>query len=165
MKSNLIAVLIAATFASISTVSFAGSDTTTVVNRLNVVANCEFLAQDKELNVNFDLDPSQQVDRFTSVGLRYKCTNHNQYTLTLNGGSTASSLLLDTDPTKQIPFSLTFAAGNPGTTANGLVVRGTGMGFSNVNSASLFNLRIPHVSFKDVPAGFYQKVINVTLTE
>lgn len=165
MKKNLIAALIVASLAPVSTISFAGSDTTSVINRMNVVANCEFIDSSKIQTLRFNLNPSVVQNRSNPVDLSYKCSSSTQFTLTLNDGLTSLAMSLASDPTKQIPFNLVFVNGTAGTTANGLVLRGNGQGFSTVASSAVFNLSIPHASFKDAPAGFYQKTINVTLTE
>ena len=158
MKSNLIAVMIAAALASISTVSFAG-DQTSVKPQVTIAANCEIARPQSNFDLNFgDLNPSIQADA-VSTGLtdvKFRCTNKSQYTVTINGGNPISNLKLTSDQTKTIPYSF-----------NKVVDTGVGTGFLTFATRSSFKpvATISYNNFKDAKAGFYQDTVFVTVSE
>jgi spore coat protein U-like protein len=148
MKRNLIAALLAASFAA---PAFAG-DTATLAVTASVSGTCKFTTG--TFNMNFGaLDPASVSNQTQNTAVTYKCTKDTAPTSFSFDGATASPTSVNiTNGTDNIPVSLSWTV--PATLGSGF---GAGSTAISMNVAG----DILGTSYANVSAGAYSKNVAV----
>jgi len=148
MKRNLLAALIAVTFAA---PAFAG-DTATLAVSATISSTCKFTTGSFTMSFGA-LDPSAAANQAQATGITYKCTKGAAATsFSFDGAAVSPTSVNITNGTDNIPVALSWTV--PATV-------GTGFGAGSTAISMTVNGSMLGTNYANVSAGVYTKNVTV----
>lgn len=150
MKQSLLVIALLASFASTSAMA---QDTATVNATATVLANCQFVVDQGQLNFGA-LNPEINRNVGATTSLSYKCSKGTQSTVVVNNGLETSKLRSPNGSEILYVFSI-----DPDELSK------VGTGFGGDALSLQVNAFVPYNSYKDVEPGTYTDSVLVTVSE